>query len=220
MFLDKPFWIGASAAVLAIGALAFGAKLKGGMNLMGSGHTGNVGTRPGDIGSGQDIDAVAKSRGHELATFAGGCFWHTEDSFRKIPGVVATAVGYSGGHTVNPTYRDVCTHTTGHAECVLVEFDPKQVSYKQLVSDFWSMIDPTQQNGQGPDLGANYRSIIFYHSAEQKQEAEESLKALDASGHYKKPIATVIEPEAKFYMAEDYHQQYFEKNGINACGIG
>lgn len=180
----------------------------------------HVGNRPGNIGTATDIDAAARAKGHELAEFSAGCFWHVESSFRKIPGVVATAVGYSGGHTANPTYEKVCSHTTGHAETVLVEFDPKKISYTHLLGEFWKLHDPTQVNRQGPDYGDQYRSSIFYRSEEQHAQAEASKAKEQASGKYSKPIATAIVASAPFTLAEEYHQQYFEKNGIDACGIG
>ena len=151
------------------------------------------------------------------ATFAAGCFWGVEAAFRKVPGVTATEVGYSGGHTKNPTYKDVCSHTTGHAEVVRVRYDPEKTSYKKLLRTFWTCHDPTQVNRQGPDVGDQYRSVIFYHTPEQKAEAEASKAALKKSGHLRKPVATKIEPAPEFYRAEEYHQQYLEKRGRAAC---
>lgn len=152
----------------------------------------------------------------ELATFGAGCFWGVEETFRQLPGVVRTAVGYAGGHTVNPTYREVCTDRTGHAEVVQVEYDPAQVSYEQLLEVFWGAHDPTQVNRQGPDFGTQYRTVIFYHSPEQEAAARASKAALEASG---KPIATQIEPAPAFYPAEEYHQQYLAKRGMSSCHI-
>jgi peptide-methionine (S)-S-oxide reductase len=153
----------------------------------------------------------------EVAVFGAGCFWGVEEAFRTLPGVLKTTVGYSGGHTQNPTYRDVCSHTTGHAEVVRVEFDPRVVSFKQLLEVFWEEHDPTQVNRQGPDVGDQYRSVIFYQSPEQEKEARESLaehqKSLD------RPIATQIVPAATFFEAEDYHQQYLLKQGRASCKI-
>jgi peptide-methionine (S)-S-oxide reductase len=155
----------------------------------------------------------------ELATFGAGCFWGVEADFREIDGVIATAVGYEGGSKVNPTYEDVCSHTTGHAEVVQVEFDPSKVTYDQLLSVFWENHDPTQVNRQGPDFGDQYRTVIFYHSPEQKAAAEASKKALEISGKHKKPIATQIVPTQVFYRAEEYHQQYLEKRGRRSCHL-
>ena len=155
----------------------------------------------------------------ETATFGAGCFWGIEAEFRRIPGVVDAAVGYSGGHTVNPTYKDVCTNETGHAEVVQVTFDPSMVSYEQLLDAFWQMHDPTQVNRQGPDFGSQYRTAIFFHSPEQKAVAEKSKAALQASGKFRKPIATEITAAGRFYRAEDYHQRYLEKRGLATCHI-
>jgi len=155
----------------------------------------------------------------ELATFGAGCFWGVEADFRQIEGVVATAVGYEGGKTLNPTYKDVCSHTTGHAEVVQVEFDPSKVSFDQLLAVFWSSHDPTQVNRQGPDFGDQYRTVIFYHSPEQKAAAEASKAALEAAKHFRKPIATQIVPHEIFYRAEEYHQQYLEKRGQRSCHL-
>lgn len=153
----------------------------------------------------------------EFATFGAGCFWGVEAAFRRTPGVVATAVGYAGGHTQNPTYKDVCSGRTNHAEVVQVEFDPAQVSYEQLLDLFWSSHDPTQMNRQGPDVGTQYRSVVFYHSDEQKEAAQQSKAALENSGKLRRPIATVIESAPEFYFAEEYHQQYLEKSGAASC---
>jgi len=157
----------------------------------------------------------------EKATFGAGCFWGVEAAFRKVDGVVDTAVGYSGGHTPNPTYEDVCSHTTGHAEVVQVTFDPARVSYEELLEVFWRIHDPTQVNRQGPDIGDQYRSVIFYHSGEQRRIAEESRAALEASGRLSRPVATKIEPAQTFWRAEEYHQRYYEKRGITSgCARG
>ena len=153
------------------------------------------------------------------ATFAAGCFWGVEATFRQIPGVISTRVGYTGGEMPNPTYKDVCTDRTGHAEAVEVEFDPAQVSYDQLLKVFWENHDPTQLNRQGPDWGAQYRSAIFFHGPEQEAAARASKQALDNSGQYRKPIVTQIVPATMFYEAEDYHQQYLEKRGQATCHI-
>jgi peptide-methionine (S)-S-oxide reductase len=153
----------------------------------------------------------------QIATFGAGCFWGIEAAFRKIPGVVDAIVGYSGGHTEDPTYGDVCTDETGHAEVVQVTFDPAKVSYEQLLDAFWRMHDPTQVNRQGPDLGTQYRSAIFFHSPEQEVVAKESKAAREASGKFPRPIATEITPAGPFYRAEEYHQRYFEKRGAASC---
>jgi peptide-methionine (S)-S-oxide reductase len=153
----------------------------------------------------------------EIATFAAGCFWGVEAKFRMIPGVVDAVVGYSNGHTQNPTYKDVCTDETGHAEVVQVTFDPAQVSYEKLLEAFWILHDPTQMNRQGPDSGSQYRSAIFFHSAEQEAAAKKSKAALDASGKFRRPIATEITPAGTFYRAEEYHQRYLEKRGAASC---
>jgi peptide-methionine (S)-S-oxide reductase len=153
----------------------------------------------------------------EIATFGAGCFWGVEVKFRMIPGVVDAAAGYSNGHTVSPTYKDVCTDETGHAEVVQVTFDPARVSYEKLLEEFWLMHDPTQMNRQGPDFGKQYRSAIFFHSPEQEAIAKKSKAALEASGKFKRPIATEITPAGTFYRAEEYHQRYLEKRGAAAC---
>lgn len=155
----------------------------------------------------------------ETATFGAGCFWGVEETFRQLNGVIETVVGYEGGVMENPTYQDVCTDETGHAEVVQVTYDPVKVSYESLLKIFWENHDPTQVNQQGPDFGTQYRSVIFYHTPEQKAVAEKSKADLEASGVYKKPIATQIEPSQIFYKAEDYHQQYLAKRGLSTCHI-
>ncbi len=155
----------------------------------------------------------------EKATFAAGCFWGVEAEFRKIRGVTSTAVGYEGGHTTNPSYQDVCTDKTGHAEVVLVEYDPEQVTYEELLNVFWENHDPTQVNRQGPDVGTQYRSAIFFHTEEQKRVAEASKSDRSSSGRYRRPIATEILPAQPFWRAEEYHQQYLEKRGLASCHI-
>lgn len=155
----------------------------------------------------------------EKATFGAGCFWGVEATFRAIKGVTNATVGYAGGTTKNPTYGDVCSHTTGHAEVVQVEFDPAIVSYKQLLDVFWSNHNPTTLNRQGPDIGDQYRSVIFCHTPEQQVAAEESKETLDKSGRFKKPIVTLIEPAPTFYPAEEYHQRYLEKRGLSHCAV-
>ena len=154
----------------------------------------------------------------EIATFGAGCFWGIEAAFRRVPGVLDTAVGYSGGHLENPTYKDVCTDETGHAEVVQVTFDPSKIGYRQLLDVFWQIHDPTQVNRQGPDSGTQYRKAIFFHSPEQEAAAKESKAALEASGKLRRrPIATEITPAGKFYLAEEYHQRYLEKRGAASC---
>ena len=153
----------------------------------------------------------------EKATFAAGCFWHVEESFRYLEGVVSTRVGYTGGTMKNPTYEDVCTDKTGHAEAVEVTFDPTKITYDELLEIFWEIHDPTQLNRQGPDRGTQYRSAIFYHTPEQKAAAERSKQKLEQSKQYRKKIVTEITPASEFYQAEDYHQQYLEKQGLSSC---
>ena len=145
------------------------------------------------------------------ATFGAGCFWGVEEAFRKIDGVRSTAVGFMGGHLDHPSYRDVCTGTTGHAEVVHVEYDPKEVSYEELLDVFWDVHDPTTPNRQGPDIGSQYRSAIFYHTAEQEKTARTSKERLEAEGRYPAPIVTEIVPASSFWPAEEYHQRYYEK---------
>jgi len=155
----------------------------------------------------------------EKATFGAGCFWGVEATFRLIPGVTSTAVGYMGGTLKNPTYKDVCTDRTGHAEVVQVEYDPSEVSYDELLGIFWANHDPTQLNRQGPDVGTQYRTVIFFHNPQQEAAAKASKEKLQASGHYKRPIVTAIVPAEEFWRAEDYHQQYLEKRGLASCHI-
>jgi peptide-methionine (S)-S-oxide reductase len=155
----------------------------------------------------------------EIATFGAGCFWGVEATFGRVPGVLETAVGYSNGKTENPTYKDVCTDTTGHAEVVQVTFDPEKISYQQLLDVFWKLHDPTQVNRQGPDFGKQYRTAIFTHSPEQEAIAKKSKQELDASKKFSKPIATEITPAGTFWRAEDYHQKYLEKRGVQSCHI-
>ncbi len=153
----------------------------------------------------------------EKATFGAGCFWGVESSFREIPGVIDAAVGYEGGTMDNPTYQDVCTDETGHAEVVEVTFDPEKVSYETLVEHFWKMHNPTTRNRQGPDIGTQYRSVIFAHSPEQARIAEQSKAK--AQANFKSPIVTEIVPAKTFYRAEEYHQQYLAKRGLRHCHI-
>jgi peptide-methionine (S)-S-oxide reductase len=151
------------------------------------------------------------------ATFGAGCFWQVEADFRKVEGVTATAAGYSGGNLVNPTYEQVCTDTTGHAEVVEVEFDPNQISYEELLDVFWTHHDPTQLNRQGPDFGRQYRSAIFFHDKDQKKAAEASRDR--AQERFSKPIVTEITEASDFYRAEEYHQRYLEKKGLATCTV-
>jgi peptide-methionine (S)-S-oxide reductase len=153
------------------------------------------------------------------ANFAAGCFWGVEAAFRQIEGVTATAVGYEGGTKPQPTYREVCDGDTGHAEAVEVDYDPSRVSYDRLLDVFWENHDPTQLNRQGPDVGEQYRSAIFFHDADQERAARESKERLEKSGRYRRPIVTQILPASTFWRAEDYHQQYLEKRGLATCKI-
>jgi peptide-methionine (S)-S-oxide reductase len=155
----------------------------------------------------------------KTATFAAGCFWGVEEAFRKTPGVIETAVGYLGGTVDNPTYKQVCTDQTGHAEVVQVQFDPARVSYSQLLELFWKIHDPTTINRQGPDFGSQYRSAVFYHDDAQRDEAEAMKRRLDDSGAFRRPIVTEITPASTFWRAEEYHQQYVQKNGGASCHI-
>jgi peptide-methionine (S)-S-oxide reductase len=160
-----------------------------------------------------------KENALEKATFAAGCFWGVEAAFRQLPGVVATRVGYTGGHTDDPTYERVCSHTTGHAEAVEVTFDPERVSYEQLLDVFWTNHNPTTKNRQGLDIGDQYRSAVFFHSPEQQEAAERTKEAVEAKLHWPKKVVTEIVPAPEFYEAEDYHQQYLEKRGRSTCTV-
>jgi peptide-methionine (S)-S-oxide reductase len=174
----------------------------------------HVGTDPGHAGRGTPLTPRA---GDALAAFAEGCFWGSENTFRHVDGVVATAVGYAGGHTQSPTYEDVCSHTTGHAETVLVEYDPKRVTYAQLLRAFWDTHDPTTMNRQGPDVGDQYRSEIFFFSPEQEAAVRASMA--EEQKQYTRPITTKVEPMPAFWIAEGYHQQYDEKTGTESCPL-
>src|SRR5213596_947810 len=180
-----------------------------------NGNTGGM-RRSGRFRSGEKGEKMIKT---EKATFAAGCFWGVEAAFRQVEGVRSTAVGYMGGTLKNPTYRDVCTDQTGHAEAVEVTYDPSKVSYDDLLNVFWQLHDPTTLNRQGPDVGTQYRSAIFFHDAEQEAAAKASKGALQKSGTYKKPIVTEIVPASEFWPAEEYHQQYLEKRGLAHCTI-
>ncbi len=155
----------------------------------------------------------------EKATFGAGCFWGVEAAFRQVKGVLATTVGYAGGSFKNPTYRDVCSGGTGHAEVVQVEYDPAKVSYEDLLTVFWECHDPTTLNRQGPDIGTQYRSAIFFHTPEQQAAAIASKEKLDKSGRHKRSIVTEITPASEFYRAEEYHQQYLKKRGLSSSHI-
>ena len=155
----------------------------------------------------------------ETATFGAGCFWGVEVAFANVPGVTATKVGYAGGTYPDPTYRDVCRGDTGHAEVVRVTFDPDRVSYEQLLDKFWKCHDPTQVNRQGPDIGHQYRSVIFCETDCQAKAAESSKARLDGDGTYARPIATAIEAASTFHLAEEYHQQYLAKRGMLHCHV-
>jgi peptide-methionine (S)-S-oxide reductase len=193
------------------------------MNPDGSTSSGNRANTAGQNGAPaeqQQARAGEAEQDTAVAMFGAGCFWGVEAAFRQLEGVTATAVGYAGGHVENPTYEQVCRKGTGHAEVVRVEYDPGQLGYEDLLDVFWNKHDPTQLNRQGPDIGDQYRSVIFYYGDEQKQLAESTRQALDASGKYRKPVVTQIEPAPTFYMAEDYHQQYLEKRGLSTCASG
>ena len=155
----------------------------------------------------------------EKATFGAGCFWGVEEMFRNIPGVKSAVSGYAGGKMENPTYEDVCSSATGHAEVVEVEFDPATVNYETLLDTFWANHDPTTRNRQGPDVGSQYRSVVFYHSPEQKTAAETKRAALEQSGKFRRPIVTELEAAPAFYRAEEYHQEYLRKHGRTHCAM-
>ena len=161
-------------------------------------------------------DAVPK---REVAMFGAGCFWGVEATFRKVPGVLDTAVGYSGGHTKNPTYKQVCTDKTGHAEVIRIGFDPAKVSYEQLLEVFWANHDPTTVNRQGPDVGTQYRSVVFFFSPEQETAAKAVKAELVKAKRFRRPIVTQIVPAGEFWPAEEYHQRYLEKKGLDSCHI-
>ncbi len=153
------------------------------------------------------------------ATFGAGCFWGVEVAFRQVPGVIDAAVGYAGGTVTDPSYQQVCTGRTGHAEVVQVEYDPGKVSYEQLLDVFFANHDPTQLNRQGPDVGTQYRSVIFYHDEAQAEAARAAKEALQASGRHRRPVVTEIVPFSNFYRAEEYHQRYLEKRGLASCAL-
>lgn len=181
-----------------------------------SGHSGSV--KGGAMGSGEKGSSPSNETTRE-AMFGAGCFWGVEAIFAQTPGVLTTAVGYAGGKTLNPTYKQVCYEDTGHAEVVHVTYDPSKVSYSDLLLVFFSNHDATQVNRQGPDVGTQYRSVVFAYGDEQKAEAEAVKKSLNESGRFRKPIATLIEPAPTFWRAEEYHQQYLKKQGLENCHI-
>jgi len=154
-----------------------------------------------------------------VATFAAGCFWGVEQRFSEVPGVLSTEVGYTGGTTAHPTYEQVCSHTTGHAEAVRLEYDPEQVTYEHLLEVFFAMHDPTTPDRQGPDVGSQYRSAVFFHAPEQERAARDAVARLDAEGRYTGPIVTEIVPAPEFWRAEEYHQRYLERRGRRGCLI-
>lgn len=162
---------------------------------------------------------MKKKQKLERATFAAGCFWGVEDAFSKIPGVISTVVGYTGGTRSDPAYQEVCSGETGHAESVEIEYNPSKVKYEELLEAFWGMHNPTSLNRQGPDIGSQYRSAIFYHTPEQKKLAEKSKDDLNKSGKLNNPIVTEIASAKKFWKAEEYHQKYFQKTGRTACHV-
>lgn len=155
----------------------------------------------------------------EKATFGAGCFWGVEETFRTLPGVVSTTVGYTGGHTDHPTYKDVCSHTTGHAEAVQVEYDPDVITFDDLLRVFWDNHDPTTPNRQGPDVGSQYRSAIFTHTLEQEAAARASIDRLTQEQRYPRPIVTEVVAASTFWPAEEYHQQYLLKRGLSGCHL-
>jgi peptide-methionine (S)-S-oxide reductase len=210
-----PFVAAALSAAVAVSACRPGSSAMADTGSSGSpSGQANVGTNPGGAGAGTPL---APAAGNELAAFAEGCFWGSEDTFRHVAGVVATAVGYSGGTTTAPTYEDVCTHTTGHAETVLVEFNPKKVTYAQLLRVFFDSHDPTTPNQQGPDIGDQYRSAVFTFSPAQDSAARAAIAAEQPRYHAK--ITTELQPIGRFWKAESYHQQYDEKTGRHSCPI-
>jgi len=160
---------------------------------------------------------MVSEKNYETATFGAGCFWGIEETFRRVPGVVETAVGFMGGTLANPTYEDVCTGRTGHTEVVQVTYDPERVSYRDLLNVFWNAHDPTTLNRQGPDIGTQYRSVIFYHTPEQEAAARESKEEMGRSKRFRRPIVTAIQPAREFWRAVEYHQQYFAKRGGGHC---
>lgn len=190
-----------------------------GLAFYGFGCESQAGKPEASDASGDEVNRGMEDKESNLekATFAAGCFWGVEAAFRQVRGVVSTQVGYTGGQTENPTYKEVCSDRTGHAESVQIMYDPEKVSYRDLLGVFWSIHDPTQHNRQGPDVGSQYRSAVFHHNGLQAKAAMESKQELERSGNVKRPIATEIAPAGPFYKAEDYHQQYYEKRDIGSC---
>jgi peptide-methionine (S)-S-oxide reductase len=180
-------------------------------------ESGEVGTMNDSKETTRPVGKANVPEGCEVATFAAGCFWGVEAAFRQVKGVVDTCVGYTGGSVANPTYKLVCTGRTGHAEAVQIVYDPSVVTYQELLDVFWNCHDPTTPNRQGPDVGTQYRSAIFYHTPEQESAAKASKERLERSGRFKRPIVTQIVPEAELYRAEEYHQRYLEKHGQVSC---
>jgi peptide-methionine (S)-S-oxide reductase len=179
-------------------------------------------SRPASQAATSEVAAASQPKGAgkmEKACFAAGCFWGVEAAFRQVPGVVETAVGYSGGTTDEPTYKEVCSGRTGHAEVVQVDFDAETVSFQRLLEVFFAIHDPTTLNRQGPDVGSQYRSAVFYHSPEQKTAAEAMKQQLEASGKFSRPIVTEVTPASAFWRAEEYHQRYVEKHGGGGCHV-
>jgi methionine-S-sulfoxide reductase len=207
-------------AIFVSSVLLFGCAIANAGEHQGAGHAepakanAKVGTDPGGVGRGTPL--VPKP-GHELAAFAAGCFWGVEDAFRHVPGVTATAVGFTGGHTKDPTYPKVCEHDTGHAETVLVEFDPKKMPYDKLLKVFFAIHDPTQMNRQGPDFGDQYRSAVFTFGKEQEVAVRRAMVFEEAK--LGRRVATQVAPIGAFYIAEGYHQQYAERTGEHSCPI-
>lgn len=199
-----------AAAALAVVFLAGGCAAT-----RGAGMEGNAMDRNGSNAS----DEARAAAGTETAIFAAGCFWGTEAYFRSLPGVQSTDVGYSGGKTVNPTYEEVCTGRTGHAESLRIVFDPSKITFETLLKHFFRMHDPTSLNRQGGDVGSQYRSAVFHASPQQKRTAEETIAALSKSGKYRRPIVTEVAPAGAFYPAEEYHQDYLEKNPGGYCHV-
>lgn len=190
----------------------------GGMNQQNAGGTAAMNSPANqDKAAAQAETKAVTAQKREMAMFGAGCFWGVEATFRKVPGVLDTAVGYSGGHTKNPTYKQVCTDRTGHAEVILIEFDPAKVSYKQLLEVFWANHDPTTVNRQGPDVGTQYRSVVFYFTPEQAAAAKAMKTELTKVKRFRRPIVTQIVQAGEFWPAEEYHQRYLEKKGLDSC---
>jgi peptide-methionine (S)-S-oxide reductase len=187
--------------------------------LLAAGATCQSQKEPSPMNTASTIGRESPSGEQQVAIFAAGCFWGVEQTFREVEGVLETSVGYTGGHTENPTYKQVCNDTTGHAEAVRVVYDPQEVSYDKLLDVFWANHNPTTPNRQGPDVGSQYRSAVFYQNQAQADAARRSKEALEQSGRFSRPIVTEIVPAKEFYPAEDYHQQYLEKRGGGRCHI-